>query len=173
MTPDIVRAWAKEQGIAVGVRGRIKAEVYAAYNNRSATDAIGARARGDAVAEREALDRIIVAERRPAPKPRKPRVPKPAPDIRAEAVRGPEATTLITGAPMRVIGEQGNWRFLALVVQPGGKVYVDCVDPGGVGRAIDPSKLALAHKSVTAADVRPKLAEREASATAHAHTRKG
>lgn len=154
MTPELIRGWAKATGIEIGARGRIPKEIREQY--------IKARleyAPGSVVEPKPApvLKAVVT------PKPRKPR-----PLIRAESARiaGPN-TTLVTNDPIRVVGTQGHWRFLALVIEPDGSVYVDCVDPGGIGRAIRPTQLELPRRGITPDSVRPSLEERQASATAH------
>jgi hypothetical protein len=193
VTPDILRAWAKEQGIKIGDRGRVPNSIREAYIKVQPDYVPGAKyAKTDAAAQRELYE---TAAPKPvkrqyeneahaagiptppnavlAPKPRKPRAQPKATAIRAEAVRVAGDVTINSGDPIRVKDTQGHWRFLGVVLQPGGKVYIDCVDPGGIGRAIDPALIMVARKGVTAENVRPSLAEREASATAHAHTKRG
>lgn len=188
MTPEIIRAWAKSQGIKIGDRGRVSAEIRERY--RTAHTLAGIASEAPAVAEALEKDREQRAEllavveciaRGPGPAssepvakvpaPRAPRT-KAKPDIRLEGLRVIGSVDLVKGDPMRVVGEQGNWRFLAVVIQPSsGKLYIDCVDPGGIGRAIAPERLDLPRKGVTRHDVRQTVEERTVSATAHAQKR--
>lgn len=173
MTPELIRAWAKSQGIAIGDRGRVAKEIREQYIKAQVVDAATAHldkpadfmqlvnSKGRVVARQPTAGAPI--EHATAPKPRKPRT-----NIRTTSARiAGSDTTLVTGDPIRVAGTQGHWRFLALVIEPSGSVYVDCVDPGGIGHAISPTRLELPRRGVTADSVRPSLEERQASATAH------
>lgn len=151
MTPEIIRAWAKAQGMEIGDRGRVSQSIREAWEQHAGVQT--------------AI--VVPAKPKAVRAPRKPKAPKARPEIRAEEMRAPGPVILTKGDPIKIKDEQGNWRFLAFVVQSSGLVYVDCVDPGGIGRAISPDRLLPPGKGVTAIDVRPTLDERQASATAH------
>lgn len=174
MTPDIIRAWAKAQGIEIGDRGRVKAEIREAYLLAHQGSPKGNIAETLKPAPHfTSIAAPTVVPSVPVAKARQPRAPKPKPEIRVDGVRlaGGEPAFLTKGDPMRVVGEQGNWRFLGMVLEPDGTVYIDCVDPNGSGRAIRPAQVALAHKSVTRSAVA--AGKEEMTANAMAATRRG
>ncbi len=160
-SPSEIRAWAKTEGLAIGDKGRVSQEIRDAFALSLGQAPAAPKPKLNAREAAVAAVKAVRAPRKPAAKP----------EVRAEALRLPEAWALAPGDPIKVSGEQGNWRFLAVVLQPSGALYVDCVDPAGSGRAVEPSRLERPGKGVSRQDVRPTMAEREASATAHAQKR--